>query len=95
MTGQDEDFISAIQVSQQQTLCDFSGESTHEDIKQNKQTKKLIYRILYFVHHFSRLVLEQLPDFPSKSTLKLLKLTKAAQILLWQQPVNYQCGEGT
>lgn len=40
MTGQDEDFISAIQVSQQQTLCDFSGESTHEDIKQNKQTNK-------------------------------------------------------
>lgn len=39
MTGQDEDFISAIQVSQQQTLCDFSGESTHEDIKQ-KQTNK-------------------------------------------------------
>lgn len=37
MTGQDEDFISAIQVSQQQILCDFSGESTHEDIKQNKQ----------------------------------------------------------
>lgn len=94
MTGQDEDFISAIQVSQQQTLCDFSGESTHEDIKQNKQTNKKA-DLSYFVHHFSRLVLEQLPDFPSKSTLKLLKLTKAAQILLWQQPVNYQCGEGT
>lgn len=97
MTGQDENFILAIQVSQQQTLCEFSVESTHEDIKQktNKQTKKLIYLILYFVHHFSRLGLGQLPDFPSKSTLKLLKLTKAAQILLWQQPVNHQCGEET
>lgn len=28
MTGQGEDFISAIQVSQQQTLCEFSEEST-------------------------------------------------------------------
>lgn len=40
MTGQDEDFISAIQVSQQQTLCEFSGESTHEDIKQKTNKQK-------------------------------------------------------